>query len=73
MAEIAWTSEALRWLENIFEYIAADNPDAAAKTVEAIDQRAQVVAQLTMRSSGRLAIVGRAVLAKDCGPGIMTG
>jgi plasmid stabilization system protein ParE len=30
MAEIAWTNEPLRWLEDIFEYIAADNPDAAA-------------------------------------------
>ena len=45
MAEIAWTSEALRWLEDIFEYIAADNPDAAAETVEAIYQRAQVLAR----------------------------
>jgi toxin ParE1/3/4 len=45
MAEIAWTSEALRWLEDIFEYIAADNPDAAAETVEGIYQRAQVLAQ----------------------------
>ena len=27
MAEIAWTNEALHWLEDIFEYIAADNPD----------------------------------------------
>ena len=45
MAEIAWTSEALRWLEDIFEYIAADNPNAAAETVEGIYQRAQVLAQ----------------------------
>jgi hypothetical protein len=32
MAEIAWTEEAQRWLEDIFEYIAADNPAAAART-----------------------------------------
>jgi hypothetical protein len=24
--EISWTAEAQRWLEGIFEYIAADNP-----------------------------------------------
>jgi len=36
MAQIAWTDEALRWLEDIFEYIAADNPDAANRTVEGI-------------------------------------
>jgi plasmid stabilization system protein ParE len=41
MAEIAWTAEAQRWLEDIFEYIAADNPKAAARTVEGIYERAQ--------------------------------
>jgi len=30
MAEINWTAEAQRWLEDIFEYIAVDNPRAAA-------------------------------------------
>ena len=41
MAEITWTSEAQRWLEDIFEYIAADNPRAAAETVQGIYERAQ--------------------------------
>ena len=41
MAEIAWTTEAQRWLEDIFEYIAADNPPAAARTLEGIYDRAQ--------------------------------
>lgn len=45
MAQIAWTNEALRWLEDIFEYIAADNPDAANRTVEGIFERAQSLAQ----------------------------
>ena len=45
MAQIAWTSEALRWLEDIFEYIAADNLDAANETVEGIFERAQVLSQ----------------------------
>jgi len=31
MAEISWTDEAQRWLTDIFEYIAADNPKAAAR------------------------------------------
>jgi toxin ParE1/3/4 len=44
MAEIAWTREAQRWLEDIFEYIAADSPDAAARTVQGIYERAQVLA-----------------------------
>lgn len=33
MAEIRWTEEAERWLNDIYEYIAADNPSAAARTV----------------------------------------
>ena len=45
MAQITWTNEALRWLEDIFECIAADNPDAASRTVEDIFERAQVLSQ----------------------------
>jgi plasmid stabilization system protein ParE len=30
MAEISWTAEAQRWLEDIFEYIATENPRAAS-------------------------------------------
>jgi toxin ParE1/3/4 len=41
MAEIRWTAEAQRWLQDIFEYVAADNPQAAARTVEGIYERAQ--------------------------------
>lgn len=41
MAEITWTAEAQRWLEDIFEYVAADNPHAAARTVQSIYERAQ--------------------------------
>ncbi len=44
MAEITWTDEAQRWLEDIFEYIAADNPAAAARTIQAIYERAQDLA-----------------------------
>jgi plasmid stabilization system protein ParE len=45
MAEITWTEEALRWLEDIFEYIAEDNPQAAARTVQGIYDRAQELAR----------------------------
>ena len=44
MATIAWTEEAQRWLEDIFEYIAADNPQAATWTVLGIYERAQILA-----------------------------
>lgn len=33
MAEIRWTEEAHRWLRDIHDYIADDNPDAAQKVV----------------------------------------
>ena len=45
MAAVAWTDEARQWLEDIFEYIAADNPQAAARTVQGIYERAQVLAK----------------------------
>lgn len=41
MAEIRWTQEAERWLQEIFDYIAADSPSAAARTVEGIYERAE--------------------------------
>ena len=44
MATIAWTDEARQWIEEIFEYIAADNPQAATRTVQGIYERAQVLA-----------------------------
>jgi plasmid stabilization system protein ParE len=44
MATIVWTDEARRWLEDIFEYITVDNPHAAARTVQEIYERAQVLA-----------------------------
>ncbi|MBW4619903.1 MAG: type II toxin-antitoxin system RelE/ParE family toxin [Cyanosarcina radialis HA8281-LM2] len=36
MAEINWTNEAQSWLKDIFDYIALENPDAAARVVEGI-------------------------------------
>jgi toxin ParE1/3/4 len=41
MAEITWTAEAQHWLQDIFEYVAADNPQVAARTVQGIFERAQ--------------------------------
>lgn len=44
MAKITWTAEAQRWLEDIFGYIAADNPHAAARTVNGIYELTQKLA-----------------------------
>ena len=43
MATIGWTKEAQRWLEDIFEFISTDNLPAAARTVQEIYERTQVL------------------------------
>lgn len=43
MAELIWTEESERWLKDIFDYIALDNPDAAAAVVDGIYDRAQML------------------------------
>jgi plasmid stabilization system protein ParE len=43
MAEIRWTEESVQWLRDIHDYIAADNPDAAANVVESIYEKAQLL------------------------------
>ncbi len=43
MAEIRWTVEAEKWLKNIYDYIAQDDPRAAAKVVEGIYGKAQLL------------------------------
>ncbi len=45
MAEISWTEEAQRWLTDIFEYVATENPQAATRTVLGIYERAQDLAR----------------------------
>jgi plasmid stabilization system protein ParE len=49
VAKLVWTEEALRWLEDIFEYIAQDNPHAAAQTVQGIYDRAQSLIEFPPR------------------------
>ena len=44
MAKLVWTEEAERWLKDIHDYIAQDNPVAAMKVVEDIYEKAQVLA-----------------------------
>lgn len=43
MATINWTEESLRWLDEIYAYIAADNPDAAYRTIDGIYERVQIL------------------------------
>lgn len=43
MAEIRWTAEAHRWLHDIYEYIAEDNPKAAKNVIHGIYARVQLL------------------------------
>jgi len=43
VAEIRWTSEAETWLRDIHDYIAEDNLQAAARVVEGIYEKAQIL------------------------------
>ena len=43
MAQVVWTAEAARWLQDIYDFIAADNEEAASRTVLAIHERAEIL------------------------------
>lgn len=43
MAEIVWTAQAEKWLKDIHDYIAQDDPDAATRVVSGIYQKAQLL------------------------------
>ncbi len=43
MAEINWTAESEKWLRDIYEYIAQDNPSAAMKVVSGIYEKTQIL------------------------------
>lgn len=45
MAEISWTAEAERWLKDIYDFIADDNPDAAFNVLEGIYETVQLLQQ----------------------------
>ena len=43
MAEINWTRESEIWLEDIYYYIAADDPEATERTITNIYEKAQLL------------------------------
>ena len=43
MAELRWTEEAVRWLAEIRDYIAQDDPVAAVRVIAGIYEQAQVL------------------------------
>lgn len=43
MAKLNWTRESERWLRDIYDFIAADNPKAAADVINGIYEKAQAL------------------------------
>lgn len=43
MAEINWTHEAEKWLMDIHDYIALDNPPAAVRVITGIYEKVQML------------------------------
>ena len=43
MGQIVWSEESQRWLRDIYEYIAEDNPQAALRTIENIRRRVRAL------------------------------
>jgi len=43
LAEINWTRESEIWLQDIYDYIAADDAEAAARTIVSIYEKAQLL------------------------------
>ena len=50
MGQINWTKEAERWVTDIYDYIAQDNPSAAKEVVNGIYSRTQIL--LTFPQAG---------------------
>jgi toxin ParE1/3/4 len=43
MAKIRWTSEAEKWLREIYDYIAQDNENAAQRVITGIYKKVQIL------------------------------
>lgn len=61
MANLTWTSEALRCLHDIYEYIAVDNRRAAASVVRGSCAKAEILRQHPHRGQRCERIVDRDV------------
>ena len=49
MGKVKWTHEASRWLKEIHDYIALENPPAALKTVQGIYRLASTLSAFPQR------------------------
>jgi len=49
MGQVRWALEAERWLREIYDYIARDNPAAALRTVQGIREKAETLTSFPER------------------------
>jgi toxin ParE1/3/4 len=61
VARINWTHEAQKWFRDIFDYIASDNPGAAAQVIDGIYERAQILIQFPRIGHRYEAVIDREV------------
>ncbi len=59
MAKIRWTSEAEKWLREIYDYIAQDNGNAAQRVITGIYKKVQILKDFPeIRSKELIDILG---------------
>ncbi|MCA9248361.1 MAG: type II toxin-antitoxin system RelE/ParE family toxin [Planctomycetales bacterium] len=61
MAKIVWTDEAIQWLEDIHDYIAAERPNAALRVVNGIYDKVQLLAEFPRLGERYMAIENREI------------
>jgi len=61
MAKVNWTDEAEGLLRDIHDYIAADNPEAASRTIEGIHARADLLERFPLVGHWYVTALGREV------------
>ena len=61
MAKVNWTAEAERWLRDIHDYIAADNPEAASRVVEGIYSQVELLERFPLVGHRYVTALGREV------------
>ncbi|HEY9421787.1 MAG TPA: type II toxin-antitoxin system RelE/ParE family toxin [Thermoanaerobaculia bacterium] len=49
MGQVRWSHEAESWLQEIYDYIALDNPLAAVRTVQGIVEKAETLPRFPER------------------------
>ena len=71
MAEIEWTDEAKYWLQQIYDYIARDNEEAAWQVILGVYDRAQMLRQFP--ESGHTAMKNIRTRTSAYCPTVITG